>query len=78
MTTAMNGQQIARYANRNGGPCSLLGPVVEKNLHKIIYICVNDRRASIPKRHIHLEPCRNCPDHPTSRYPHLNGKGERP
>jgi hypothetical protein len=69
----MSEEKIARYANRHGGPCTLLGPVIGKMRHAIIYTCVNSRRAQVPKRVIHLEPCRNCPDHPTSRYPHLNG-----
>jgi hypothetical protein len=73
MSREMNGQQIARFFNNHGGPCTLLGVVVNTTPLQIIYI-VRDRRANIPKRLVHLEPCRNCSDHPKTRFPKTNGE----
>jgi hypothetical protein len=62
-------QRIVRFAHRHGGPCMLLGKLIRLAAHNVIYKPNGDDTiALIPKRHIHLEPCRSCPDHPRSRY----------
>ena len=67
----VNGNRIVRHASKNGGACALLGVEVDQTPHKIIYICdvADGRRSYIAKRHVHLAPCLNCPDHPKSRFP---------
>jgi hypothetical protein len=63
--------KIVRQANSNGGPCELLGPLLEEQTTRLVYRCRTGLKGSIPKRLVHLEPCRSCPDHYRSRFPHL-------
>lgn len=71
---------IVRLANRNGGPCNLLGPLLKELKLAVRYRCRRDLETYIPKRLVHLEPCPSCPDHSRSRFPHLkehrNGREE--
>jgi hypothetical protein len=63
---------IVRIRNSNGGPCDLLGPLVKEYARgsgQMVRYRRMDREADIPKRLVHLEPCRSCPDHPRSRFP---------
>ena len=62
---------IVRQANSNGGPCELLGPRLEEQMTRLVYRCQTGLKAHIPKRLVHLEPCRSCPDHHRSRFPGL-------
>lgn len=62
---------IVRLANRNGGPCALLGPLLKEQNLRVDYRCRLNRTAYIPKRLVHFEPCPSCPDHSRSRFPHL-------
>src|SRR5262245_65960634 len=63
--------KIVREANSRGGPCQLLGPLLEEYPTGLVYRCQSGFKANIPKRLAHLEPCRSCPDHHRSRFPHL-------
>jgi hypothetical protein len=68
--------KIVRQANSNGGPCEQLGPLLEEQMTQLVYRCQTGLKAHIPKRLVHLEPCRSCPDHHPSRFPHLAVKCE--
>jgi hypothetical protein len=63
--------KIVRHANGNGGPCSMLGPVVRETTATYAYSRRNGPDGYISKRLAHIEPCPTCPDHPGSRFPHL-------
>ena len=70
--TAMTDQwKIVRQANSNGGPCEVLGPLLEEQTTRLVYRCQTGLKAHIPKRLVHLEPCRSCADHHRSRFPDL-------
>lgn len=65
---------IVRESSSHSGPCNILGPLVEETPTRYFY----QRRpggivgfASKRSAKVHLEPCRNCPDHPASRFGHL-------
>jgi hypothetical protein len=60
-----------RQANPYGGPCNLLGPLVRETKTQYVYHRAYGPDAFINKRLVHLAPCKCCPDHPRSRFPHL-------
>ena len=49
----------------------MLGPLVAEHTAGLVYRCQSGLKAHIPKRLVHLEPCRSCPDHHRSRFPGL-------
>jgi hypothetical protein len=63
---------MVRQFNATGGPCNVLGLLVRETKKQYVYRRRNERDAYISKRLAHLEPCRSCPDHRRSRFPHLN------
>src|SRR5262245_57463052 len=63
--------KIVRQANSRGGPCELLGPLLDEQTMGLVYRCESGLKAHIRKRLVHLEPCRSCPDHHRSRFPKL-------
>jgi hypothetical protein len=70
-TVEVRSAMIVRESSRFG-PCNLLGPLVDEAPTRYTY---QRRHGSVafaqrsPK--VHLEPCRDCPDHPASRFGHL-------
>jgi hypothetical protein len=63
--------KIVRQANSRGGPCELLGPLLDEQTMGLVYRCESGLKAHIRTRLVHLEPCRSCPDHHRSRFPCL-------
>jgi hypothetical protein len=61
---------MVRFENKRGGPCAVLGRVV-KVTERYVYYKPNlhGSVSYVPIRHVHMEPCRNCNDHPNTRYP---------
>jgi hypothetical protein len=52
--------KVVRQANSNGGPCELLGPLLEEQTTRLVYRCQTGLKAHIPKRLVHIEPCRSA------------------
>jgi len=64
-------QIIVLQTNGNDGPCNLLGQLVRETKTQYVYRRGYGPDAFISKRFVHLEPCRSCPDHGHSHFPHL-------
>jgi len=70
--------KIVRLINRNGGPCTVLGPLIKETKRMASYRCRAMLTAFIPRRLAHLKPCPSCQDHPHSYFSKLtifNGYG---
>jgi hypothetical protein len=62
---------LVRYARTNGnGPCVILGIYLRETKLYTIYRILNQKsNAYVSKAVVHTIPCRNCMDHPQTKFP---------